>query len=170
VSEAAVQALPANLSQRKLGSDDAPTSAALVSACDQTYLESAPKGWSPPSESKERQRWQQNLSDPARWSQGVFDSSGTLIALVAFHRETGIGHLTDLFVHPSRWREGIASRLLAAAEEAMAERGVRVATLRTPEWAPARRFYEARGWSVTDVREYAESWDMWTIRYEKSLS
>jgi GNAT superfamily N-acetyltransferase len=177
VSAPAAPALPADLSGRQLGSNDVVASADLVSACDQTYLESAPQGWRPPSEAQERGRWQENLSDPARWSWGVFDSSATLVALVAFKRapsEEGksapeLGHLTDLFVHPSRWHEGIASSLLAGAEAAMAERGLRDAILRTPEWAPARGFYEARGWHPTEVREYAESWDMWTIRCEKSL-
>ena len=81
----------------------------------------------------------------------------------------GVGHVSALFVHSSRWREGIAGHLLAGGEEVMRKRGFGRATLRTPEWAPARRFYEAQGWAKTHVREYAEGWDMWTIRYEKSL-
>ena len=163
----------ADLTERELGRGDAAAAAALISACDQTYLEDAPEGWVLPSEESERGRWQEILAEPDRWCHGVFDQAGELVGMIAVRDATddlpGVGHVSALFVHPSRWREGIAGRLLAGGEEVMRKRGFGRATLRTPEWAPAGRFYEAQGWAKTDVREYAEGWDMWTIRYEKSL-
>jgi GNAT superfamily N-acetyltransferase len=166
----------AGFSERQLVSDDAAAVAALISACDQTYLEDAPTGWAPPSQDSERERWKETLAEPGRWCHGVFDRSTTLVALVAIRQAieademiAGRGHLSALFVHPDHWRKGIASRLLAAAETEMRQRGWQQAGLRTPEWAPARHFYEAQGWTPTGVREFHDNWDMWTIGYEKSL-
>jgi GNAT superfamily N-acetyltransferase len=176
VNEAAAPALPGDLTERELESDDAVAVAALVAACDQTYLESAPEGWNPPSEEQEREDWRQRLDEPERWSRGAFDAAGELVGMIAVRDAleddlpiAGVGQVSALFVHPRRWREGIAGRLLADGERLMRDRGFDRARLRTPEWAPARRFYEAQGWQATGVREFADKWDMWTIRYEKTL-
>jgi GNAT superfamily N-acetyltransferase len=169
-------ALPSDLTERELGSGDAAATAALIAACDQTYLESAPEGWTPPSEEQEREDWREKLGEPDRWCHGAFDPVGELVAMIAVRDAVeddesiaGVGQVSALFVHPSRWRQGIATRLLADGEQIMRERGVGRARLRTPEWAPARGFYEAQGWRATEVREFADKWDMWTIRYEKTL-
>jgi GNAT superfamily N-acetyltransferase len=55
-------------------------------------------------------------------------------------------HVSAVFTHPDRWREGIAAGLLGLAEEAMRAEGYREVQLWTPRDAPARRFYEASGW------------------------
>ena len=68
-----------------------------------------------------------------------------------------MAHLGILFVHPSRWREGIAATLLASAEAAMVERGCVREQLWTPEGAPAERFYAARGWK----RDGRRAWHPW---------
>jgi GNAT superfamily N-acetyltransferase len=177
VSQAGVPGLPSDLSLRELGSEDAAASAELISACDQTYIEFAPPGWTPPSEESERERWREILAEPTRLRRGAFNESGALVALLTARQEVeddvpveGVGHVGALFVHPSRWREGIAAAMLAEGEMLMRERGLGRAKLRTPEWAPARRFYEAQGWSTTGEREFHEQWDMWTVTYEKSLA
>ncbi len=177
MSQAGVPGLPSDLSLRELGSEDAAASAALISACDQTYIEYAPAGWTPPSEESERERWREILAEPARIRRGAFDESGKLVALFTARQEVeddvpleGVGHVGALFVHPSRWREGNAAAMLAEGERLMREQGLRQAKLRTPEWAPARHFYEAQGWSMTGEREFQERWDMWTVTYEKSLA
>jgi GNAT superfamily N-acetyltransferase len=173
-----VTELPADLTRRGLGPEDADAAADLVLACDRTYLDWAPQGWRPPPKDEERERWQSDLGQSERWTLGVFDPSGQLSGLASIMPatdETGdvieaTGHLGALFVHPDRWRQGIASRLLREAEEAMRERGWSRVMLRTPVGAPAERFYEANGWTASDHTEYLEVIDMWVSRYEKDLN
>jgi GNAT superfamily N-acetyltransferase len=168
---------PADLRFRELRPADAGRVAALIAACDQTYLEWAPPGWQPPAEEDERAKWEGRLAEPDRWSKGAFDRSGELIAMVVTRQArddadeplAGRGHVGALFVHPGRWRQGIAGRLMAEAEEQMRRRGFRLALLRTPEQAPARRFYEAIGWKGTGQRGFREDFGMWVIDYEKDL-
>ena len=62
----------------------------------------------------------------------------------------GRAHVSAVFVDPGHWRQGIAARLLGEAVEAMRAAGFDSAQLRTPAGAPARRFYEAGGWTVVD--------------------
>jgi GNAT superfamily N-acetyltransferase len=170
-------ALPADLTLRPLEPADAASVAALIAACDQTYLEWAPEGWQPPSEDEERAKWAERLAEPDRWSNGAFDAEGALIAMVVTRQarddKGGLvpdrGHVGALFVDPARQRQAIARRLMADAEKQMRSRGFTRAMLRTPEWAPARRFYEAIGWRESGGREFRDDFGMWVIVYEKQL-
>jgi len=99
------------------------------------------------------------------------DDASRVVAAVAFrqaHEEPapgpvvgpplrGVAHLSILFVHPSRWREGIAGAMLELAEAEMARRGFVREQLWTPEGAPAERFYAARGWA----RDGRRAWHTW---------
>ena len=68
-----------------------------------------------------------------------------------------IAHLGLVFVHPSRWREGIAGALLDRAETEMVAREYVREVLWTPEGAPAEHFYRARGWA----RDGRTEWHPW---------
>jgi GNAT superfamily N-acetyltransferase len=171
--------LPSDLSLRELSLDDAATVAALVDACDRTFFDFAPQGWQPPGVDKETAKWTERLTEADRWSCGAFDGEDALVGFAAMlqgrtDREPsepipGVGYLEALFVHPRRWREGIASRLLEVAESAMRERGFHTASLRTPEGAPARRFYERKGWAPTGERMFHEVLGLTLLGYEKRL-
>ena len=158
---------------------DAEGLVALVRACDETYREWAPAGWEPPSISLS---WAENFLAPDRWARVVDD--GSIVAAVAFRQAhlqpvpgpaegpllDGVAHLSILFVHPSRWREGIAGALLDAAEAEMAARGFVREMLWTPEGAPAERFYAARGWA----RDGRRAWHQWVglmvVGYARDLA
>jgi GNAT superfamily N-acetyltransferase len=74
-----------------------------------------------------------------------------LVGAVAWKRSGPLVDIHRLVVHPDRFRRGIAGRLLDAldAQEADAERSV-VAT--GADNAPARRFYEGRGFVPVEQR------------------
>jgi GNAT superfamily N-acetyltransferase len=140
----------------------------LLAACHATYVSWAPAGWPVPRASTD---WSTRLHEPERWSLCAFAPDGSLVAYVSFRpaREgetpgsaagpvlSGVAHLAALYVHPSRWRQGIAGAMLARAETEMRERGYDAAQLWTPEGAPAERFYVARGWR----RDGRSAWDAW---------
>jgi GNAT superfamily N-acetyltransferase len=126
---------------------------ALVAACDETWREWTPDGWEPPT--PESMRWVRQLTATEYWTR-VAVEEGRIVGLVSWGpaREgagwqvvPGVAHLGALFVHPDRWRTGVASQLLDAAEAAMREAGYVRARLNTPEGAPAERFYASRGWA-----------------------
>jgi GNAT superfamily N-acetyltransferase len=160
--------LPPDLHERPLEPADAQGLIALARACDETYLEWAPAGWSVPEASS---GWAERFLGPDRWARVAVDRVGRLVASIAFrpaHVEPspgpvvgpplpGVAHVGILFVHPSRWRQGIAGRMLDSAEAAMAERGYVREQLWTPEGAPAERFYAARGWE----RDGRRAWHPW---------
>jgi GNAT superfamily N-acetyltransferase len=151
---------------------------ALVAACDRTYLDWAPAGWTPPQLTID---WSARLSEPGRWSEVAF--AGELVAFAAFRParsdETpgvangpalpGVAHLAAMYVHPTRWRQGLGAAMLARAEAAMRSRGCGAARLWTPEGAPAERFYAAQGWR----RDGRSAWDGWLglamVGYAKRL-
>jgi GNAT superfamily N-acetyltransferase len=59
--------------------------------------------------------------------------------------------LRTLYVLPALWSHGVGSALLEHGLQRMRERGARVAKLWTLEENEAgRRFYERRGWALTD--------------------
>jgi ribosomal protein S18 acetylase RimI-like enzyme len=63
----------------------------------------------------------------------------------------GTATLARLYVRPERWREGVGSRLLDAAESRLRDRSVwlvRLLVLASND--RARRFYEAQGYAAVD--------------------
>jgi GNAT superfamily N-acetyltransferase len=169
--------LPADLVPRPLAVEDAEAVASLIVACDRTYLDWAPAGWETPAEDEELERCRRWLQEPGSWSLGVLDDTEELIGLTMIRPATfedeaidGMGHLRALFVRPDRWRQGIATALLKEAEEEMVRRDYGLGMLRTPVGAPARDFYEARGWARVGDDEYLEVIGMRVSRYEKALN
>ena len=140
---------------RALTGADEPALTALARACDETYLEWAPKGWAVPEPPP---GWASKYFQPDAFIEGQFEPD--LAATVAF-RTSELGpataHLGLVFVHPSRWREGIAGALLDRAETEMVAREYVREVLWTPEGAPAEHFYRARGWA----RDGRAEWHPW---------
>ncbi|MBE2316657.1 GNAT family N-acetyltransferase [Solirubrobacter sp. CPCC 204708] len=140
---------------RSLTSDDEPALAALARACDETYLEWTRPGWSVPIAPP---GWASKYFVPDAFIEGAFDTD--LIATVAFRpSELGpsVAHVGLVFVHPSRWREGLAGMMLGRAEAEMVARGYVSEVLWTPAGAPAEQFYRSRGWA----RDGRTEWHPW---------
>jgi GNAT superfamily N-acetyltransferase len=78
-------------------------------------------------------------------------------------------HVSAVFTHPDRWREGIAAGLLDLAEEAMRAEGYREVQLWTPREAPARRFYEAAGWHHDGREQWLAELSLPIVAYVKPL-
>jgi ribosomal protein S18 acetylase RimI-like enzyme len=78
-------------------------------------------------------------------------------------------HVSAVFTHPDRWREGIAAGLLALAEDAMRAEGYREVQLWTPRDAPARRFYEASGWRHDGREQWLTELALPIVAYLKRL-
>ena len=169
--------LPSGVETRALGLEDVDAVAALIAACDRTYLDWAP-GWDPPEESEERAKWTQRLSSGDGWTLGAFEGEklvGMVMAEQAMAGDDGPhhpdrGHLRSLFVDPSHWREGIGGELLSRAERAMLELGYKTAELETPEAAPARQLYERAGWTVLGHQGRHKRLGLPMVKYEKALS
>jgi GNAT superfamily N-acetyltransferase len=136
--------------------------AALVVACERTYLEWAPAGWTVPEVAP---AWLRRVPEPGVWLLCAPDGAGAIAGFVCFRP----AHIVALYVHPSAWRQGIATGLLARAEDALRAQGYRAASLWTPDGAPAERFYVARGWR----RDGRSRWDGWLglqmVGYAKRL-
>jgi GNAT superfamily N-acetyltransferase len=146
--------LPADLRVRPLESGDMAALTELARICDETYLEWTPPGWTVPLAPP---RWADRYLAPDAWARLAFDAAGELIATAAFRRadvDEPVAHVGLVFVHPERWRQGIAGSLLALAEAEMVSRGYVREQLWTPVGAPAEQFYTARGWSRDGRREW----------------
>jgi GNAT superfamily N-acetyltransferase len=172
--------LPADVVARPLSLADGPGLAALVAACDRTYLDWAPAGWTAPEVGPD---WAVRFAEPGRWSCCACDADGVIVGFASFRparrSETpgrsdgpvleGVAHVGAVFVHPARWREGIAASLLRRAEREMRASGYTAAQLWTPDGAPAERFYAAQGWR----RDGRVAWHEWVgltvVGYAKSL-
>jgi GNAT superfamily N-acetyltransferase len=93
-----------------------------------------------------REIWQQALEDPGI-EVYVAEVDGAVVGSVS----VGEQFLRTLYVLPSHQSTGVGSALHDFALERLRERGVKEARLWTLEknWG-ARRFYERRGWTLTD--------------------
>jgi GNAT superfamily N-acetyltransferase len=132
---------------------------AVLDACQRSWSSFAPDGWEPPP--AEGAQWVAALELGAGWAQVAEEAGAGVIVGFASWGEArdeafgppiaDVANLDALFVHPDRWRQGIATLLLDAAVAAMREEGYRWGRLFTPQGAPAERFYAARGW-IADGR------------------
>jgi GNAT superfamily N-acetyltransferase len=176
--------LPADLVVRPAAPGDEPALAALIAACDATYRAWAPAGWEPPPPGRELDRWRGRITQGAWWTRVASEGAGgRVVGLVCFtqavaERADGVrtmepiiarAHVSAVFTHPDRWREGIASGLLALAEQAMRAGGYVEAQLWTPEQAPAGRFYEAAGWHADGRRQWLAEMALPIVAYLKRL-
>jgi GNAT superfamily N-acetyltransferase len=153
--------LPADLRERPLESGDMAALTDLARVCDETYLEWTPRGWAVPVAPP---GWANRYLAPDAWARVAVDPAGELRATVAFRRadvNEPVAHVGLVFVHPSRWRQGIAGSMLSLAETEMVGRGYVREQLWTPEGAPAEAFYAARGWE----RDGRRAWHPWVGLY-----
>ena len=177
--------LPADLRVRPAAPGDESALAALVAACDETYRDWAPAGWEPPPPGRELDRWRGRITDGTWWTRVAEErAGGRIVGLVCFTQAVvqlesgrrtvepipGRAHVSAVFAHPARWREGIATALLALAEDAMRAEGYAEAQLWTPQQAPAGRFYEAVGWRRDGRRQWLAEIALPIVAYVKPLS
>jgi GNAT superfamily N-acetyltransferase len=161
--------LPADLHERPLAPGDMPALTGLARVCDETYLEWTPRGWTIPVAPR---GWADRYLAPGAWARVALDGTGQLVATVAFRRadvDDSVAHVGLVFVHPSRWREGIAGTMLQLAEAEMVARGYVREQLWTPDGAPAEQFYTARGWALNGRREWHPWVGLEMVGYAKEL-
>jgi GNAT superfamily N-acetyltransferase len=161
--------LPADLHERPLDARDMPALTELARVCDETYLEWTPAGWTVPVAPP---HWADRYLAPDAWARVATDAAGELLATVAFRRadvDASVAHLGLVFVHPSRWRQGVASAMLSLAEAEMVARGYVREQLWTPAGAPAEQFYRARGWERDGRREWHPWVGLEMVGYSREL-
>ena len=191
--------IPADLDVRSPAAGDVEGIAALVAACDETYRAWAPPGWSPPPPGRELDRWRGRITDGSWWTRVGAEPGGRVVGLVCFTQAVvqrtlaappgklpirpmrpsqdvltvepipNRAHVSAVFTHPDRWREGIAAGLLALAEDAMRAEGYREVQLWTPREAPARQFYEASGWRHDGREQWLTELALPIVAYVKPL-
>lgn len=172
---------PVDIDIRRAGPEDVEGIVSLIVTCDESYVVWAPDGWQPPDGGRERVRWNVRLSEDSHVAEVAVERSGRVVGVVTWTRSFAVpdelaepgrrlAHVSGLFVHPERWRQGIAAELLDRAELAMRARGFGLAELWTPEDAPARSFYEARGWRRDGRREWFEELALPIVGYAKTLA
>lgn len=191
--------VPADLVVRAPAQRDIPAIAALVAACDETYRSWAPEGWTPPPAGQELDRWRGRITDGSWWTRVAVERGGRVVGLVCFTQavvqralpgspgklpvraaaaDAGLlalepiphrAHVSAVFTHPERWREGIAAGLLDAAEAEMRAQGYREVQLWTPLEAPARQFYEAAGWRHDGREQWLAELALPIVAYVKPL-
>jgi GNAT superfamily N-acetyltransferase len=94
-----------------------------------------------------REVWREALAD-AEVDAYVCELEDQAVGTVTVDTE----FLRQLYVVPAHWGTGIGSALLERGLERMRQRGARQAKLWTLEGNErGRRFYERRGWTLTDV-------------------
>jgi GNAT superfamily N-acetyltransferase len=139
----------------------------LARVCDETYLSWTPPGWSVPVAPP---HWADRYLEDDAWALLGWEST-ELVASVAFRSHSSdVAHVGLVFVHPSRWRQGIAGRMMRLAEEEMRGRGYVRARLWTPSGAPAEKFYAAQGWRLDGRREWHPWVGLEMAGYAKALS
>jgi GNAT superfamily N-acetyltransferase len=151
---------------RPLTAQDMDALTELARVCDETYLEWTPPGWVVPVAPP---HWADRyLSDDA-WALLGWDGEA-LVSSVAFrsHSES-VAHVGLVFVHPSRWRQGIAGQLMGLAEDEMRSRGYARVQLWTPSGAPAEKFYVSQGWRLDGRREWHPWVGLEMVGYAKAL-
>ena len=177
--------LPADLELRPAAPGDERAIADMIAACDESYREWAPAGWEPPGPGRELDRWRGRITDGSWWTRVAVEPGGRVVGLVCFTQavtQAAPGteevtpepipqraHVSAVFTHPDRWREGIAATLLALAEDAMRAEGYREVQLWTPREAPARRFYEAAGWRPDGREQWLAELALPIVAYVRSL-
>lgn len=69
-------------------------------------------------------------------------------------RESGVGDLASIYVHPDRWGDGIGTRLLDRAEAFLAEHGMdRVQAVAIADNEVGTAFYRRHGFELVEERE-----------------
>jgi GNAT superfamily N-acetyltransferase len=174
--------LPADLELRAPAAGEERAIAELVRACDESYRAWTPAGWEPPPHGRELDRWRGRITDGSWWTRIAIEPGGRVVGLVCFTQALewaeesrggepilGRAHVSAVFTHPDRWREGIAAGMLAVAEDAMRAEGYREVQLWTPREAPARSFYEGTGWYHDGREQWLAELSLPIVAYVKEL-
>lgn len=150
----------------------------LVLRCDETYRDWAGPDLRVPARDEELAHWHRRFADPVQRIR-VAQTDGTIVGTCAWTQARGshgVGpllpgraHVSAVFVDPRYWRKGIAATLVADALTAMTEAGFTSVQLWTPERAPARKFYDAGGWTVTDRTLQMPEMNLPLVMYERRL-
>jgi GNAT superfamily N-acetyltransferase len=133
---------------------DAEAVLALTREGFETYRSFAPAGWEPPPETA--RDLADRLAAPGAWGV-VAVQAGALAGFGAFEpaRENardgelvpGLAHVWAVFVAPAHWGSGLATAILMALTDHIADAGVTQARLLTPAGqGRARAFYAREGW------------------------
>jgi GNAT superfamily N-acetyltransferase len=160
--------------------DDIPALSELLRDCDLTQREWAGPGVPIPTLEEDALEWEMRFTRAGSWIRVLEEDDGRIVAAVAYAQATidrdrdrtpvqGLAHVSAVFVHPDRWRRGIARRLLDAAEAAMREDGFDRAQLWTLEGSPAEHLYRALGWVRDGRREEYPPMRLNTVAYVKAL-
>ena len=148
-----------------------------VQAGFDSYVDFAPRGWTPPDMFADRGRSIDRLASPETWALIAFADgrpAGHIAFFQARHRIErtiipGLAHLWQLFVLPSSWGKGVAPILHEAAIAEMRARRFTCARLYTPSLhVRARRFYERRGWQLTG-EEWNDFLALMLVEYRRLL-
>ncbi len=156
---------------------------ALVLTALDTYVDWKPAPWTAPDAERHALHWRRQFSarmlDAHACAIVAADGEGRLTGVVGFTQArdaagaggliAATGHIWVLFVDPAHWRKGLATRLLADAEDALRERDYERVVLSTPDGAPACRFYEARGYRRDGRRGFYAPGRLDVIGYAKNL-
>jgi len=158
--------------------DDRDALVDLVLRCDETYRDWAGPDLRLPRRDEEMAHWHRRFAGPLQRIR-VAEIDGAIAGTCAWtqaRKGHGVGppiegraHVSAVFVDPGHWRNGIAARLLGEAVEAMKEAGFVSAQLWTPGGAPARRFYEANGWTLTGDTLYMAELNLPLVMYERPI-
>ena len=150
----------------------------LVLRCDATYRDWAGPSLRLPQRDEEVAHWHRRFADPVQRIR-VAEVDGEIAGTCAWtqaRQAHGVGplipgraHVSAVFVDPRHWRKGIAATLLGEACAAMTEAGFESAQLWTPEGAPARRFYEASGWTANGNTLHMPELNLPLVMYERPL-
>ena len=164
---------------RPVTHDDVPALARLVRACSETQRDWAGAHIPIPSIEEEELEWTLRLGRRGAWTLLAEEDGAAIVAVVAYAAGTvsrqdrtpvpGLAHVNAVFVHPDRWRRGIARRLLGHAEAAMVQQGYGRAQLWTLEGSPAERLYTAAGWRRDGRREAYPPMGLIVVAYVKQL-
>jgi GNAT superfamily N-acetyltransferase len=158
---------------------DIPALSELLRICDLTQRDWAGPDVPVPSLMEEELEWELRFARAGAWVRVAEEAGGRLVGVVSYARATvsrqdrtpvdGLAHVNAVFVHPDRWRRGLARELLDAAEAAMRAQGYGRAQLWTLEGSPAERFYVARGWAPDGRRDHYAPMALDTVAYVKAL-
>jgi GNAT superfamily N-acetyltransferase len=159
--------------------DDAEEMAENVRLGFESYRPWTRRGWDPPPSDMEAPHIAEKLREPGVWATvALVDGAHVGHVAVAPGRtrdETrtpipGLAHLWQLFVRPPWWGSGLATRLLALAVDAAADRGYPRMRLFTPAGnARGRAFYEREGWRLHGDAAYEPMLGLDLVEYRRDL-
>lgn len=103
----------------------------------------------------------QDVAQPDYEFVGAFTNAGELAGYACFGPTAGADRTFDLYwiaVHPQAQGSGGGSELMSEVERRLAARGARMIVVETSsrsEYAPTRRFYEAKGYTpAARIRDF----------------